>query len=162
MALVTVIKQIKAKQLFGFFRFFIRHPFFAVSTFFATVKTYRIAERQFPKIHGKHNKANAFRHALWNWLIARACYKYSKNIEKVICWTKDVTDWHEELFINEQLPRLMDEHNNAIGRDLFAEYVTLSHEQIVEFLLKKIDVAVMVASIEEVEKNPLELVYLED
>ncbi|GAB1307497.1 hypothetical protein KH5_01800 [Urechidicola sp. KH5] len=162
MALITVIKQIKAKQLFGFFRFFIRHPFFAVATFFATVKTYRIAERQFPKIHGKHNKANAFRHALWNWLIARACYKYSKNIEKVIRWTKDVTDWHEELFINEELPRLMDEHNNAIGRGFFAEYVTLSHEQIVEFLLKKIDGAVMVVSIVEVEKNPLELVYLED
>ena len=129
MALKTVLKQIKAKQVFGFFRFFIRHPFFAIATFFATVKTYKIAEKEFPGIHEKHNKANAFRHALWNALISKSCSHYSKNSDKIISWAKDVTDWHEELFVNEPLSRAMDLHNNEIGRMLYKINSKLSDKE---------------------------------
>lgn len=162
MALRTILKQIKAKQLFGFFRFFIRHPLFAVSTFFATVKTYKIAEKEFAKIHGKHNKANAFRHALWNALIAKSCSRYSKNREYIIQWTKDVTDWHEELFINEPLSREMDLHNNQIGRDLFLNNGKISSEELTNVLLKSLNSAVLVLSLKDVSEAINVLVYLED
>lgn len=162
MALRTVLKQIKAKQLFGFFRFFLRHPLFAVATFFATVKTYKIAEEEFPKIHGKHNMANAFRHALWNALIAKACSKFSNNGEKILKWTKDVTDWHEELFINEELPRQMDLHNNEIGRGVFVKSKDSDTALIKQVLLDMIETSVKISSLDEFSKAMDELVYLED
>ena len=162
MALKTVLKQIKAKQLFGFFRFFIRHPLFALATFFATVKTYKIAEKEFPGIHGKHNKPNAFRHALWNALISKACSRYSKNYDKIISWAKDVTDWHEELFVNDPLSRAMDLHNNEIGRRLFKSNSELSIKELTEKLLKDLNTSVQVESLEEISNATNEMVYLED
>ncbi len=162
MALITIIKQIKAKQLFGFFRFFIRHPLFAVSTFFATVKTYNIAEKEFTKIHGRNNKANAFRHALWNALIAKSCSTYSNNKKNIIRWTKDVTDWHEKLFVNESLSREMDLHNNQIGRELFINHDKLSSKELSNVLLKSLNSAVFVLSLKGISEATNELVYLED
>ncbi|OIQ37259.1 MAG: hypothetical protein BM563_08845 [Bacteroidetes bacterium MedPE-SWsnd-G1] len=162
MALRTVLKQIKAKQLFGFFRFFIRHPLFANATFFATVKTYKIADKEFPKIHGKHNKANAFRHALWNALIAKSCSRYSNNIEKILNWTKDVTDWHEELFVNDPLSRAMDLHNNEIGRSVFNVNNEKSLDFIHQYLFELQKTSVKVSTIEEITCTINELVYLED
>ena len=162
MALRTILKQIKAKQLFGFFRFFIRHPLFAVSTFFATVKTYKIAEKEFAKIHGKHNKANAFRHALWNALIAKSCSTYSNNKEKIIRWAKNVTDWHEKLFVNESLSREMDLHNNQIGRDLFLNNDKISSEELTNVLLKSLNSAVLVFSLKDISEATNVLVYLEE
>ncbi|MDT0552351.1 DUF6973 domain-containing protein [Urechidicola vernalis] len=162
MALRTVLKQIKAKQLFGFFRFFIRHPLFAMATFFATVKTYKIAEKEFPKIHGKHNKANAFRHAIWNALIAKSCSRYSNNIEKILNWTKDVTDWHEELFVNDPLSRAMDIHNNEIGRSFFYINNEDSRDFIHRHLFELQKTSVKVSTIKEITCTTNELVYLED
>lgn len=162
MALKTVLKQIKAKQLFGFFRFFIRHPFFAIATFFATVKTYKIAEKEFPGIHGKHNKANAFRHALWNALISKSCSRYSRNSDKIISWAKDVTDWHEELFVNEPLSRTMDLHNNEIGRRLFQSNSKFSDKEFSEKLLNDLHTSIHVESLQEISNATNEMVYLED
>lgn len=162
MALRTIVKQIKAKQLFGFFRFFIKNPFFTVATFFATVNTYAISEKKFPKIHGKHNKANAFRHALWNGLIAKSCLKFSKDISKVSLWAKAITDWHEDLFINDPLHREMDLHNNKIGRILFKSHSDNSNEEFIEIFLNALDTSKKVASIEEISKTNHELVYLEE
>lgn len=162
MSVWNVLKSIKAKQLFGFFRFFIRHPLFAVATFFATVSTYKIAEEEFPKIHGKLNKANAFRHALWNYLIAKSCSRYSKNEKKIIRWTKDVVDWHEELFINKPLPREMDLHNNEIGRDLFVSSNDLEVPELRSQLLELLKSSRKVTSLKEITKAKGDLVYLEE
>lgn len=162
MAFRTILKQIKAKQLFGFFRFFIRHPLFALSTFFATVRTYKIAEKEFPKIHGKHNKANAFRHALWNTFIAKSCSRFSKNTKKIITWTEDVTNWHEELFVNDDLPKEMDLHNNEIGRGLFLKESKKSEDYLSQLLLNLSNSSVKVKTVEEIFRATDQLVYLED
>nr|WP_146106890.1 wnt family protein [Polaribacter porphyrae] len=90
-----------------------------MSAVFATLQTLKIAQKEFPNIHGNHNKANAFRHALWNILIAKKCRIFSDNLNKVVNWTTTFTDWHEDFVINDELPRLMDLHNNAVGRKLF-------------------------------------------
>ena len=71
--------------------------------------------------HHKSNKANAFRHALWNVLICQKTLKKTNNREKSVIWTKKVTDLYEKVTQNEFLDQLMDLHNNEIGRTLFLD-----------------------------------------
>ena len=92
-----------------------------ISTVKATFSVMKIAQKEFPDVHGHHNKANAFRHALWNIYIANKCKRFSKNNSQIIDWTKGFTDWHEEFSPNEEIAKSMDLHNNLIGRQLFIE-----------------------------------------
>ena len=75
------------------------------NTFKATLKTLNVVNEKFPGVHDGHNKANAFRHAFWNVIIANECYRFSSNIDKVLGWTKTITDWHEEFSPNKKMPR---------------------------------------------------------
>ena len=114
-----LVKALDFKQIISLLGWFLRNPPFMIATVSATFKTYRISQREFPDIHGKLNKANAFRHALWNALIARNCSRFSKNMDSVLNWTKKITDWHEEFAPNDLLAKEMDLHNNRIGREVF-------------------------------------------
>jgi hypothetical protein len=133
-----------------------------IGTVQATVLTFRISQREFPNIHGGHNKANAFRHALWNVLIAKKCARFSKNQESVLQWTKDITDWHEEFAPNEKLAETMDLHNNRIGRDVYPQLSQKSKQEIEMFMLNQLKTAVKIQTVEDIEKYPNQLVYLED
>ena len=124
--------------------------------------TMKIAQSEFPNIHGKHNKANAFRHALWNILIAKKCAKFSKNNELILSWTKRVTDWHEEFSPNEEIAKMMDLHNNTIGRQLFEEFYKKDVNTIVKLMNDQLQAAVKITSVLGTEKNQNLLVYLED
>ena len=110
-----VFKGIRFRQLKKLMLFLFKHPFFFISTIKATFDVLRISQREFPNTHGFNNKANAFRHALWNIFIAKQCSLFSKKSYEVILWTKEFTDWHEDFSPNEALPRIMDLHNNCIG-----------------------------------------------
>lgn len=82
----------------------------------------RISTEHYERKHYLNGRANAFRHALWNYLIAKNCSEWSKNKGKVLEWTKNITDWHEFAFPNRKLARKMDLHNNEIGRRLFLKH----------------------------------------
>lgn len=110
-----------------------RHPFFSILTFFATIKTFKISEKKFPKTHHQNGRGNAFRHALWCSLIMMYCCKIS-SAKKSLKWCKKITDMHEYLFINEPLLRAMDLHNNQIGMDIFMEMLKGIHRQFFETL----------------------------
>ena len=73
-----VIKGVRFKQLHSVLLFFFKHPFFFISTVKATFDVLKISQREFPNTHGFHNKANAFRHALWNIFIAKQCSLFSR------------------------------------------------------------------------------------
>lgn len=51
-----------------------------------------------------------------------------------------MTDLHEELFPNEKEDKLMDLHNNKVGRDLFMEMLDGIHRQFFEtsFFIEKL------------------------
>ena len=106
------VKGVRFRQLKSLLLFLIKHPFFFISTLKATFDVLRISQKEFPNTHGFHNKANAFRHALWNIFIAKQCSLFSRKKHKIISWTKEFTDWHEDFSPNEELPRIMDLHNN--------------------------------------------------
>ena len=133
-----------------------------LSTALATAKTFQISQREFPNIHGKHNKANAFRHALWNMIIAKKCTRFSKNIEAVLNWTEEITNWHEDFSPNEALPRMMDLHNNRIGRELFATHKNASLQEMTTMLIKQLDQAVRVTELSAFTNHPNQLTYLDD
>ena len=112
MSIWKVIKSLKYKQLKSAFFLFLKKPLFVYPTLKATVTSYKISQKEFPKTHYLNGKANAFRHALWNIIICNECNKWVINIEKAVSWAKTITDWHEELSPNKPLDKAMDLHNN--------------------------------------------------
>lgn len=156
-----VIKSLNFKQIRSLFGWFLKHPIFMLATFKATFKTLRVVNKEFPGIHDGHNKANAFRHAFWNIIIAKECSRFSANIDKVLHWTKTITDWHEDFSPNKKMPRLMDLHNNAVGRQLFLVLKNNSEKEIQEALFLKMKSAIKIENTSEIN-NLNNLIFLED
>ncbi|PKP25915.1 MAG: hypothetical protein CVU03_06175 [Bacteroidetes bacterium HGW-Bacteroidetes-2] len=139
-------------------------PAYFFPTHRATLKTMQICDKLFKKAHHKNNVANAFRHGLWNVLIAKKCFPKNESVERSIKWAKTITHMHEKLTPNSELERTMDLHNNEIGRTLFAEkqLQNMEEEKIIAVLKVKMETAIKVNSIDEMEKNKSEFVYIED
>lgn len=161
MSLWKAIRNLQVKYLYNLFVLFIKHPLYSYATLKATIDTFVISQKRFPNIHGGDNKANAFRHALWNILIAKQCSRFSKNMQSNLDWTKKITDLHEELNPNDILPTQMDLMNNKIGRKWFLYLQNSSEEEIEEFLIQKLENAVKINTdslLEEIDN----LVFLRD
>ena len=161
MSFSKIIKGLNYKQIFSLLGTFFKHPFFMIAAMNATLKTFSISQKEFPNIHGKHNKANAFRHALWNVLIAKKCTRFSNNQESVLNWTKEITDWHEEFSPNEEIAKKMDLHNNQFGRDFFKKNNSLTTNQIVSELKNHLEMSVFVNSLDKI-LDTSKMVYLEN
>ena len=73
MSFWKLIKGINFKQIVSLGKFFLKHPILMFATLQATSKTMKIVQKEYPDIHGEHNKANAFRHALYNFHCLRSC-----------------------------------------------------------------------------------------
>jgi len=121
MKIWETIKRFKLRQLFVLSKTLLLNPVYILPTYSATKETLKICDEKFGNAHHKNNKANAFRHALWNFLIAEKCFRRNNSVEKSIFWTKKITDLHEELSPNKSLARTMDLHNNEVGRKLFQQ-----------------------------------------
>ena len=160
MSFWNIIKGLNFKQLISISVKFFKHPLFMFSTIEATLQTFKFSQKEFPGIHGKHNKANAFRHALWNVLIAKKCTRFSKNQRSILHWTKEITDWHEEFSPNEKIAKAMDLHNNQFGRDFYSSNSTLSVSELINQLKKKLEKSILVNSLSEV-LDTSKMVYLE-
>jgi len=161
MLLWKTIKGVRFRQLKSVLVFLLKHPIFMISTIKATFDVVRVSQKEFPNTHGFHNKANAFRHALWNIFIAKQCALFSRNSHEVILWTKEFTDWYEDFSYNEELARIMDLHNNYIGRELFLKTPEKTHYQWVILMKEQLHKAVQIVSVEDVVNYPSQLVYLE-
>jgi hypothetical protein len=138
----------------------ISHPLFIVPTLRATQKTMQIAQREYGNAHKGNTKANAFRHALWNVLIAKACLKWKNNLEKVLRWTETITTKHEKLAPNKPLAQAMDLHNNYIGIIHCKDLVALEDAEIVNFLKKMAEKAQKIERLAAITTADKNLVYL--
>ena len=161
MGIAAQVGRLKLSQLMVLCRAFIGQPLFIIPTLNATRKTIQICDALFGHEHHKHNKANAFRHALWNFLICQKCYRVSKSAERAINWSKKITQLHEELAPNSELAKRMDLHNNYIGRKLFKDHLS-GRIEIVDLLKNKLKDAVQIKNIEEIERAQKKLVFIED
>lgn len=121
-----------------------------------------ICDTLYGSSHHKSNKANAFRHALWNVLICKYVMKYSKNKQKSVFWAQKVGDLYEKVTQNEILDEAMDVHNNTIGRIFFLNHLDQNEEEIITLLEKKSENAQKINCVEETKRSLNVLVYLEE
>ena len=160
-----LIKLLNFNQLKSLFLIFIKHPLYVYPTFKATSNSVYIAQKEFPNIHGKSNKANAFRHALWNILLVRAYTSENKSLKKSLKFAKAITLWHENFSPNKPIEKRMDLHNNAVGRMLVSEWVSKGKlpevKEIIIFLHQKLTLSKQISNIDEAQLYPNELIYLE-
>lgn len=158
MAVWAKIKNLNPREFLILSIVFIQKPKFILPTYKATRKTVKICNKLFGKKHHKNNRTNAYRHALWNYLISEACYKVSGSLEESVEWSKKITDLHEKISSNKELARIMDLHNNKIGRQLFEKNHSDENMDIFRVLKQKMEEAKKVETIEEI-KNEKNLVF---
>ncbi len=162
MKILSRLGELNVSKLWRLAWIGLRNPFLVVPTHRATMRTMDICDRIFGNAHNGDNSANAFRHALWNILIAQRTIKILKSEEKAISWAEKITSLHETLMPNRPLERGMDLHNNEVGRSFFMELKTSSEDEIIGFLEKKADKAVKIKTVEDAKGFKNILVYLED
>ena len=162
-----LIKSLNKTQLKSLFFMFLRRPHYIYPTFRATSACYRICGKNFPGKHQLNGPENAFRHALWNILIAKATMKWiwiGNKAEKSERWAEKITDWHEEFAPNSDLAKAMDLHNNRIGRELFLKWLNenkgLSNTFIVDELKEMLPQSRKITSVGDIEKQTQHLIHI--
>ncbi|WP_432412195.1 DUF6973 domain-containing protein [Rasiella sp. SM2506] len=154
------IKKLSFPQLWQFSVLFLKHPLLIIPTLQATKRTFQICDTLYGKEHHKSNKANAFRHALWNVLLCKNSMKRFKNKQKSVFWAQNITDLYEKVTQNEVLEEAMDLHNNTIGRICFLNFLDQNEEEIVTFLQNKAENSQKVEKLNAFKKHQNQLVYL--
>lgn len=132
MNLVSVLNRVSTKHILKGILLVVQRPLFIVPTMRATKDCIRVSTENFGNLHHKNGPANAFRHAYWNYLIAKRCLKWATKETSVLCWVEQITNWHEDAFPNEVLARNMDLHNNRVGRNVFQENQAISEKEAIE------------------------------
>lgn len=159
----STFKSLRLSALWPLIGLSLKNPLCIIPTIKATKRCISICDTLYGYKHHRNTAANGFRHALWNFLIARDCSRNSKNHEKVLRWTKSITDWHEKFSKNNMVEMAMDFHNNKVGRILFRENQDLSEQELVSFLIKLADSSVKIRTGEDISSTDHKtLVHLKD
>ena len=161
MAVGRRIAALDFRELVVLGKVFLKYPLYLLPTYKATNKTVAISNSLFGDLHHEDNRANAFRHALWNYLICKYCLSIAKTPEKAMSWSKRITELHERLSPNDELAKEMDLHNNRIGRELFTD-LSDQQEEAILILQQMVREAVKVARVAEIEKEKEKLVFIEN
>lgn len=156
------IRSLSLNQLFKFSMLFLRHPRLITLTINATKETFIICNTFYEEGHGKSNKGNAFRHALWNMLIAKNVIKKIKNKQKSVDWAQKVTDLYEKVTRNSVLDEQMDLHNNTIGRKLFNDFFEKDRIALIDIIYKKSTQATKIRSVQDLDNLKSDMVYIID
>lgn len=158
---ISIINRLDLKQAIGIARLALWYPLWIFPTGTATRHCIAICDRDFGMRHSADGPANAFRHALWNFMIAHYCLKWRFRPHNVLQWTEKITDWHEKTFPNPDSARTMDLHNNAVGRVLFTRYREKPLPWVVDHIKGMLEEAVPLGGIQDLDAYPDTLVYLE-
>lgn len=160
MKIWQIVKRINAERFWKLLVLALKYPLFLYPTYNATLVCMRISTAHYGKQHYRSTPANGFRHAFWNYIIALECSKWSKNENNILRWTKAITDWHENTFVNEELSRVMDLHNNKIGRALFSGNKSMSLHEAVQLLKNLASTSKKIEQPTEIKCFPDALVHL--
>jgi len=156
------IRLFNRKNLWSLFLLGVKNPLYVIPTLLATRKCIRICNKLYGNLHQKNNVTNAFRHALWNILIAQACTSYSRTRENAIKWAHEITTWHESFSPNDALARHMDMHNNGYGQEIFRRYPEYEAGDFISLLQDQLTSAVKISTSKEIEAVDFALVYIEN
>jgi hypothetical protein len=156
------IKLLSVRQLLRLSAVFIQKPLLILPTIKATNETIKICDSLYGKEHHKSNAANAFRHALWNFILCSKTNKILKNEDKSAIWTEKVTNLYEKVTKNPIFDQVMDLHNNRIGRDLYLSKKDQKQEEIINLLQEMVKKANKFTKIEEIQNYENELVFFRE
>lgn len=158
-----ILKMLLTNATWKMAKVLLSKPLFLWPTLWGTFESVRYAQKHFPGTHGERGVGNAFRHGLWNALIAYNCARY-KSTEEAAGWAKYTTDMHEEIFPNDAFDMAMDLHNNLIGREVFLKNYRKGYKksELILDVLKKCDTAVGLSDYKEVFKVEDEFVYYQE
>lgn len=161
MLLGRIISGLGLREFLKLSQVCITRPSLILPTYRATKETLALCRRKFGKRHHGDNKANAYRHAFWNYLLCEKCTTVTNSKETALAWAEKITDLHEKLSPNSEIARNMDLHNNLIGRNLFleAQVSEVNIQQTLEQMLKN---AKKITEVQEIKKAGNKLVYIED
>jgi hypothetical protein len=157
---ISVLKLVSFKHILKGILLGLSRPFFILPTLKATKDCMKISTDHYGKLHYKNGQANAFRHALWNSLMAQRCFYWKKNEEVVLDWTKKVTDLHEQAFPNKPLAKAMDLHNNAVGRSIFEQNIGKSEEEIIAILKEMTSQSIIIEENTDISQLKNQLVHI--
>lgn len=163
--LLNTVRSLTFGKMLKLLQITLPNPVFSLLAFYATVKSFVLAQKYFPQTNSNDGIGNAYRHALWCCLIMMYCCKVSSP-EKSLKFCRRITEMHEELFPNEPLQKKMDLHNNEVGMAFFMKLLQGIHRQFfetnffVDQLFQKTKTAKILRSLDEDHGN--ELVYLEE
>ena len=128
----------------------------------ATRECISVSTKSYGKLHNKNGPANAFRHAFWNYLIAKRCSKWTKEDQSAVIWAQKITDWHENAFRNNELARKMDFHNNEVGRWIFNENGSKSMVEVIELVQQMTLESTQINKISDLSQYKNQLVHISD
>ncbi|WP_417936401.1 DUF6973 domain-containing protein [Flagellimonas onchidii] len=163
--MIKVFKTLKRISLRSFWvltKLCLRFPFFVFPTLSATKQCMSLSTELYGRLHYKNGPANAFRHAFWNYLIAKKCFSWKKKEDRVLIWTKKITDWHENAFPNFELAKKMDLHNNEVGRLIFKEHFSKLENHVVDILREMTSKATKIDAQTDFTLVKNQLVYIID
>ena len=161
MAVGKRIAALNFRELVVLSLVFLKHPFYLCPSYRATNRTVAQCDKLYGNLHHEDNRTNAFRHALWNYLICKYCLNVSGSPEKAMSWSKKLTDLHERLSPNEELAKFMDLHNNKIGRELFFDTLEKAEEEVIVVLQQKMKEAIKISQVSEIKAEKEKLVFIE-
>jgi hypothetical protein len=157
-----LLKRLDFRKLVQMLGFAIKQPITMLQTFKATRACIKLCDATYGKTHHLHNRANAVRHALWNFLIAKRVAGSSKNHDAALRWTTKITSWHEEFSVNIPTAKAMDLHNNEIGRNLFVTHPTKTATYMLEHLQELAKNALQISSPEDIIATETRLVFISE
>ncbi len=162
MKLLKALSRVGFKKVWALLILGLKNFPFVIPTILATRHCIGISTRNYGRSHYKNGPANAFRHALWNYLIANRCLRWWKNEKWALRWAKQITDWHEEAFQNVALARAMDYHNNEVGRAIFVKYKNDEPDQVVQLLIQMTEKSIPINSESELAAVSIHLVHINE
>ncbi len=159
---IKTLTKVRLHKLLELANMALQHLDFLYPTYLATKQCMAVSTKYFQRKHYNNGQANAFRHALWNYLIALKCTDRSKNLDRVLSWTKCITDWHETAFVNRPLAQRMDLHNNAVGRTFFIKEKINTKDAAIAYFLELATRSIKITENSTLKEFPLTLVHIND
>ena len=156
------LKRISLIKLVKFSFLLLQKPLLILPILKATKQALQVSQKLYGNAHNTNGKANAFRHAYWNYLICEKTLKFTKNEQKSVIWTKKVVNYYEKVTKNDILDSEMDFHNNEIGRKQFLIHFEEKSFNSVQFFQNMTKNAQKMANIEEIQHFENQLVYISD
>jgi hypothetical protein len=154
------LKRISFLKLMNFSFLLLQKPLLIFPILNATKLALKTSQELYGNAHNSSGKANAFRHAFWNFILCQKTLKFTKNVQKSIFWTEKVVNYYEKVTKNDALDAEMDFHNNAFGRNHFSAHFEKKIDEIIQFFQISAENAQNITKIEEIELFKNQMVYI--